>query len=357
MRSPRPDSIQQSACRFQPVAFHIQLKGQQHIFKRCQRLNQLVRLEHESNLAPAHCGQFRLGQIVNRRSIQPDLARARRVQARKQAQQSALSAAARAHNGHKLPGRNAQRDPLQNLHPPRAILNPLLHLPNFNHPATSSIAFACSLFRADTLFLWTFAAPFSFHSARAFGRVRRRPRVGPSWSAYGDSITAGYGLQPGQSYPDALQRDLNKLGYHYKVVKHGNQRRHHQRRRRQPALQFCFFIPPSSSSSSAATTACAACPSIKPAATSTLCSRRLKNAHIKVLLAGITLPPNYGPDYIHSFDQVFRDLAAQHHPAFVPMIYKDLINVPDTIQPTASTPPPKAPRSSPTPCFPHSSPC
>ena len=36
----------------------------------------------------------------------------------------------------------------------------------------------------------------------------------------------------------------------------------------------------------------------------------LEDAHIKVLLAGITLPPNYGPDYIQSFDQVFRDLAA-----------------------------------------------
>ena len=58
----------------------------------------------------------------------------------------------------------------------------------------------------------------------------------------------------------------------------------------------------------------------------------LENAHIKVLLAGITLPPNYGSDYIHAFDQVFRDLAAQHHPAFVPMIYKDLVHVPNTIQ-------------------------
>jgi acyl-CoA thioesterase-1 len=58
----------------------------------------------------------------------------------------------------------------------------------------------------------------------------------------------------------------------------------------------------------------------------------LENAHIKILLAGITLPPNYGPDYIQQFDQLFRGLAAKHHVAFVPMIYKDLIHVPDTIQ-------------------------
>jgi acyl-CoA thioesterase-1 len=58
----------------------------------------------------------------------------------------------------------------------------------------------------------------------------------------------------------------------------------------------------------------------------------LAAAHVKVLLAGITLPPNYGPDYIASFDGVFRTLAAQHHVAFIPMIYKDLIPVPGTIQ-------------------------
>jgi acyl-CoA thioesterase-1 len=50
------------------------------------------------------------------------------------------------------------------------------------------------------------------------------------------------------------------------------------------------------------------------------------------LLAGITLPPNYGPDYIQAFEAIFRDLAAKHHAAFVPMIYKDLVRVPGTIQ-------------------------
>ncbi len=58
----------------------------------------------------------------------------------------------------------------------------------------------------------------------------------------------------------------------------------------------------------------------------------LESAHIKILIAGITLPPNYGSDYIHAFELVFRDLAQKHHAAFVPMIYKNLINVPGVIQ-------------------------
>ena len=38
---------------------------------------------------------------------------------------------------------------------------------------------------------------------------------------YGDSITAGHGLEAGQSFPDALQRDLDARGYHYQVSNQG----------------------------------------------------------------------------------------------------------------------------------------
>ena len=43
----------------------------------------------------------------------------------------------------------------------------------------------------------------------------------PLLVCFGDSITAGYGLQPGQAYPDALQRKLDRSGYHYKVDNQG----------------------------------------------------------------------------------------------------------------------------------------
>ena len=59
---------------------------------------------------------------------------------------------------------------------------------------------------------------------------------------------------------------------------------------------------------------------------------QLEKARVKIVLAGITLPPDYGPDYIRSFQQIFRDLAARHRVAFVPMLYKNLVGVPGTIQ-------------------------
>ena len=148
---------------------------------------------------------------------------------------------------------------------------------------------------------------------------------------FGDSITAGYGLQDGQAYPDFLDRDLTAAGYRYKVLNRGV---------------------------SGATTsdAVASLPGILALHPDAVIvefggndglrglpldqTRRnldqvltaLEAAHIKILLAGITLPPNYGPDYIQSFQQVFRTLAAHHRVAFVPMIYKNLIHVSGTIQ-------------------------
>jgi len=148
---------------------------------------------------------------------------------------------------------------------------------------------------------------------------------------YGDSITAGYGLKTGQAYPDFLQQKLDDHGYRYKVNNQGTSGATTKDAVADlrsilllhPEVVIVEFggndglrgLPPEESRRNLDTVL-----------------TTLENAHIRVLLAGITLPPNYGKDYIQSFEQIFRDLAAQHHTAFVPMIYKDLVHVPGTIQ-------------------------
>ncbi|HWG21706.1 MAG TPA: arylesterase [Terracidiphilus sp.] len=159
----------------------------------------------------------------------------------------------------------------------------------------------------------------------AFGAGR------PLLVCFGDSITAGYGLQPDQAYPQALQRRLNADGYFYHVLNEGNSGATSKDAvvnlpailKLHPQIVIVEFggndglrgLPPEQTRRNLDTVLTA-----------------LQNAHIKILLAGITLPPNYGPDYIAAFDAIFTELAARHHIAFVPMIYKDLIRVPGTIQ-------------------------
>jgi acyl-CoA thioesterase-1 len=149
---------------------------------------------------------------------------------------------------------------------------------------------------------------------------------------YGDSITAGYGLQQGQSYSSDLQRLLDARGYHYSVVNMGTSGAttkdavvHVQDvLRAHPSIVIVEFggndglrglrVDDTRKNLDSVLTT-------------------LENAHVKVLLAGITLPPNYGPDYVNAFNEVFRQVNAAHHPAaFVPMIYKDIVHVPGTIQ-------------------------
>lgn len=135
----------------------------------------------------------------------------------------------------------------------------------------------------------------------------------------------------GQAYPAALQRKLDKSGYRYEVLNRGTSGATTKDAvaalpsilRERPQVVIMEFggndglrgMPPDQTRRNLDTVLTA-----------------LENAHIKVLVAGITLPPNYGPDYIHAFDAIFRELAAKHHAALVPMIYKDLVNVPGTIQ-------------------------
>ena len=153
----------------------------------------------------------------------------------------------------------------------------------------------------------------------------------PLLVCFGDSITAGYGLQSGQSFPDALQRDLDARGYHYKVNNQGTSGA--TTKDAVAGLRSVLLLHPEAVIVEfGGNDGLRGVPPAQTRHNLDTVLTALENAHIKVLLAGITLPPNYGRDYIQQFEQVFRDLAAKHHTAFVPMIYKDLVNVPNTIQ-------------------------
>lgn len=153
----------------------------------------------------------------------------------------------------------------------------------------------------------------------------------PVLVCFGDSITAGYGLRPEQAYPAALQRKLDRSGYRYQVNNQGtsgatskdavaNLRTVTQLHPDVVVVEF------------GGNDGLRGLPLEQTRRNLDAVLTALENAHIKILLAGITLPPNYGSDYIQVFDGMYRDLAQKHHTAFVPMIYKDLVKVPNTIQ-------------------------
>lgn len=138
-------------------------------------------------------------------------------------------------------------------------------------------------------------------------------------------------MQPGQAYPDQLQKILEREGYDYNVVNEGTSGATTKDAvnslpevlKLHPAVAIVEF---------GGNDGLRGLPLAQTRSNLSRVVTALQNAHVRVLLAGITLPPNYGPDYIHAFDAIFREVAAQHHTALAPMIYKDLENVPGTIQ-------------------------
>lgn len=153
----------------------------------------------------------------------------------------------------------------------------------------------------------------------------------PVLVCFGDSITAGYGLQPGDAYPAALQKQLDAAGYQYKVVNQGVSGATSKDAvaslpyilRLRPAVVIVEF---------GGNDGLRGLPPAQTRANLNRVLTALRAAQIQILIAGITLPPSYGPDYIRSFEQIFPALARQHSAAIVPMIYKNLANVPGTIQ-------------------------
>jgi acyl-CoA thioesterase-1 len=154
----------------------------------------------------------------------------------------------------------------------------------------------------------------------------------PILACFGDSITAGYGLEAGQSFPDALQRDLDRRGYHYKVINQGTSGA--TTKDAVADLRSILLLHPAVVIVElGGNDGLRGLPLSETRRNLDALLTALENAHIKTLLAGITLPPNYGQDYIRQFELIFREMAQKHHLAIIPMIYKDLVNVPGTIQP------------------------
>lgn len=49
-----------------------------------------------------------------------------------------------------------------------------------------------------------------------------------------------------------------------------------------------------------------------------------QQAGARILLAGIRIPPNYGPAYTRDFDRMYADLARRHALPFVPFLMADV---------------------------------
>lgn len=157
--------------------------------------------------------------------------------------------------------------------------------------------------------------------------------------AFGDSLTAGHGVELADSYPSQLQRELDKRGYHYRVVNGG------------------ISGDTTSGGLSRIDSALAVHPRIvilELGANDGLRGLPIRDAKknlaamieksqktgATVVLTGMTLPLNYGADYIQDFEQMYPELAKQYKTVLMPFFLEGVaahldLNQEDGIHPTA----------------------
>ena len=161
-----------------------------------------------------------------------------------------------------------------------------------------------------------------------------RPRI----IAFGDSLTAGLGVSPAQSYPTQLQKRLDALGYSYQVVNAGvSGETTAGGLRRVPWLlagkPFMVILELGGNDGLRGLRL--------PETRSHLDSiiRQFKEAHVPVLLVGMKLPPNYGEEYTDRFEAMYRELATTYALPLIPFFLEGVagekgLNQSDGIHPT-----------------------
>ena len=61
--------------------------------------------------------------------------------------------------------------------------------------------------------------------------------------------------------------------------------------------------------------------------------QRLQQTNLRIVLLGITLPANYGAEYVKSFTTMYPELATQFHLKYTPFLLLHVYNVPGMMQP------------------------
>src|SRR5215831_1353616 len=158
--------------------------------------------------------------------------------------------------------------------------------------------------------------------------------------AFGDSLTAGYGLAANEAFPAQLQRALNAKGLAVNVVNAGVS----GDTTAGGLARLDWSVPDGTDAVILELGANDALRGFDPAVTRKaldMMLRRFQARKISVLLCGMVAPPNLGVEYGRAFNSIYPDLAMQTgailYPFFLTGVAADpKLNQSDGLHPTAA---------------------
>ena len=159
---------------------------------------------------------------------------------------------------------------------------------------------------------------------------------------FGDSLSAGYGLDTNNSWPSLLQQELDQSHANFKILNAsisgetslgGRQRLAKLLEQYHPAIVVVEL---------------GANDGLRGFSTADIESNlndilsQINQVHAKTLLVGMKLPPNYGEPYITQFQSMFPRLAEKHRVTLLPFLLDGVTDnqfQPDNLHPAAASQP------------------
>ena len=167
------------------------------------------------------------------------------------------------------------------------------------------------------------------------------PRSSKRIVFFGDSLAAGYGVAPGQSFPSIIQRRVDSLHLPWQVVNAGvsGETSADGRSRidwvlRQPIDVFVLELGANDGLRGIPVTGTTA------NLQAIIDAVRAKYPASKIVLAGMQMPPSMGATYTNAFRNIFPALAAKNKCALIPFLLQNVGGIPRLNQPDGIHPNP-----------------
>ncbi|WP_420149680.1 arylesterase [Spirosoma sp.] len=157
---------------------------------------------------------------------------------------------------------------------------------------------------------------------------------------YGNSLTAGYGVEPSQAFPALVGQKIDSAGFNYQVVNAGlsGETTAGGKSRiswvmRQPVVVFVLELGGNDGLRGLPLAA------TRQNLQAIMDTVRRKSPQATIVLAGMQIPPNMGTTYTKEFRELFKELADKNKAILIPFLLEGVggvakLNQPDGIHPT-----------------------
>ncbi|WP_421762914.1 arylesterase [Ekhidna sp.] len=157
---------------------------------------------------------------------------------------------------------------------------------------------------------------------------------------FGNSITAGYQIDMDQAFPALIQQKIDSLGLNYKTINAGlsgetsagGKSRIEWVLRTVPDI---FFLELGANDGLRGLSLEETPKNLQ----AIIDAVKKENPDVKIIIAGMMVPPNLGGDYTQKFQRIFPDLAKKNDAIYIPFLLEGVagnpeLNLSDGIHPT-----------------------